>query len=157
MTNKNCVHSDCKSDSRNEPGKSYQWANFVKPKSNLTRARLWIRICNRPGFGVKDIKPHSYICQLHFPPNTYDFKWFSNPNLTPLPKNYQGYESIDTLEPNQPNSRKRKHNERYFTPIAGPTHSGINSRLKGLLINDVQSLVWMVYFKNQIGIGGYIS
>ena len=36
MTNKRCVHSDCKSDSRTEPGKSMEWANFVKPKSNLT-------------------------------------------------------------------------------------------------------------------------
>ena len=54
------------------------------------------------------------MCQKHFPENTVDFNYWTNLNLTPIPKNYRGFEV-----PAAENLNKRKESK-ISSDISGP-------------------------------------
>ena len=60
---RSCVHSDCKTDSKNSP--KLKFARFVLPKQDPIRAQRWVEMLCRKDFGLKDIRPHTILCELH--------------------------------------------------------------------------------------------
>jgi hypothetical protein len=83
MPNKHCCYADCKSDTRRHP--DVKFVPFVKPSTDLNRAKHWAHLCGREKFGVKNITRNTYICEKHFNHSeVFDTK---NPNLVPYPAN----------------------------------------------------------------------
>lgn len=66
MVNKYCSYALCKSDSRRHP--DIKFVAFVKPKSDLKRAKRWIHLCGREHFDVAMITRNTYLCDKHFRP-----------------------------------------------------------------------------------------
>ena len=72
----------CRSTSRKDSEMGF--ARFVPPEFDLERAALWIRKLCRPEFGIGNITRFTYVCQRHFHPDTYDYDYRSNLELTPF-------------------------------------------------------------------------
>ena len=79
---RSCVHSDCKTDSKNSP--KLKFARFVLPKQDPIRAQRWVEMLCRKDFGLKDIRPHTILCELHFT-NDDNLDHRTNLSLEPKP------------------------------------------------------------------------
>ena len=79
---RSCVHSDCKTDSKNSP--KLNFARFVLPKQDPIRAQRWVEMLCRKDFGLKDIRPHTILCELHFT-NEANLDHRTNLSLEPKP------------------------------------------------------------------------
>ena len=80
---KSCVYASCKKNTKNSPGLNF--IPFVKPSVFPERAQKWLEIVGRTDLSLKDIKNTTYICQKHFLPDLYDYNWYRNHLLEPLP------------------------------------------------------------------------
>ena len=47
---------------------------------------LILQICGRLDFNIQNIKKKTYVCQKHFEESVVDFNYWTNLNLTPVPK-----------------------------------------------------------------------
>ena len=77
-----CVFASCPSTSRKSD--SIGFARFVPPSFDEKRAALWVRKVSRPDFGTKNITRFTYVCERHFHPDTFDYDYRSNLQLTPF-------------------------------------------------------------------------
>ena len=76
-----CVYKNCGLTEFKCP--ELKFARFVQPKSDLERAKTWIKLIGRDDFSVKDINYTSMLCEKHFKPNE-NLNWRINKSLEPL-------------------------------------------------------------------------
>ncbi|CAC5425156.1 unnamed protein product [Mytilus coruscus] len=67
---KRCTWGKCNSASRYNRDRDYmQKVTFLpipKPVTRLSETKVWVKVCGRKNFTIKDVNKHSYVCSKHF-------------------------------------------------------------------------------------------
>ena len=76
---RHCSYPGCKSHATKK-GNTCKFVSFPKCKRNPEQAKRWSDLCQ---IRVEDVKPHTFICSLHFPANSV-LNLRENPVLEPF-------------------------------------------------------------------------